>query len=332
METSNPNEEEQAKEKMQISDSIKQLCLQIRNMSEQSRQTHSQDKRFSNRLQDLKMMMQQVSLQFKEQKKAILQRLNHWMLPIAKEVLDEMLQDFEQMKTQLKEKIEQSDQVSSGDWEKEERQWSHLYFKWSDRKAVMKQIVEVVKHRTSRLIDKDIQVIKEYQQQSLSYLEPESEAFKDVERRLAKAIEAPLKELHNLKIVPVEHVSLQQASEWVKTLQVKRETYFNQSLTKIDHVLQDVVHQVEEDQDWSAFVEDEGELLFMEKELHQMNQELVYVHLIQPDQKQYLVENLLGLSHHLESVYKDSLPLLLQERIEKLQEGIEYALERLEKA
>ena len=116
-----------------------------------------------------------------------------------------------------------------------------VYTKWHHRPHLINKILEIVADRTRHLIDKDIQVIHDYQTQSFAQLAQESEAFKDVEKRLTQAIEEPLKQLITLRNKRWSIILLQQASEWVANLQSQSETYFDQLLMKIDHVMKDAV-------------------------------------------------------------------------------------------
>lgn len=309
---------------------IKRLYSQIRKMPELTKQAQAIDQVLTTRLQDLKGTASTIINQFNEQKKMILQRFDSWIMPIAQDVLDGILQDAEQLKHKLDSKLEHIDQMSPEEWDREAQHWEQLYSKWNDRKGLVDKILEVVADRTKHLIDKDIQVVQDYQSQSLSHLPPETETFKNIEERLAHAIEEPLKQLMNLRSQVDEHKSIQQASEWVEKLQEQRETYFNQLLMKIDHVMKDVVN-LEETNDWTAFVEVEGEILFMERELHHINSDLTHLHLISESDKQFLLARLEGLLDHVQDLDKRTLPQPMQAKMKALQSGITFAMTRLEK-
>ncbi|MBS0272686.1 MAG: hypothetical protein JSR85_08605 [Proteobacteria bacterium] len=310
-------------------DSTKRLDLHVRKMPELSEQARVIDQVLVNRLQDLKSTASAIIDQFNEQKKLILQRFDACILPIAQEVLEGFIRDAEHLKYKLDGKLENFDQTPSSEWDEQAKHWTRLYNQWNDRKGLVDKILEVVADRTKYLIDKDIQVVQDYQTQSLSLLPPESEAFKNVEERLTHAIEEPLKQLMNLRNQAKEQTSLQQASEWVAKLQERREVYFDQLLMKIDHVMKDVVN-VDDTKDWTAFVETEGEILFMERELHHINSDLTHLHLIDESDKQFLLGRLEGLLDHVEDFHKNPLPHALKEKIHSLKSGILLAISRLQ--
>jgi hypothetical protein len=193
-----------------------------------------------------------------------------------------------------------------------------------------------IKHltdRTQHQIDKDIQMIHDYQTQSLAHVPQETEDFSNLKNRLARAIEEPLKQLTHLRnqIQQVrEHPSFQQTFEWVRKLQEQREVYVDQVLMKIDDELKGVVH-LEEASDWTAFGEIEGEILFMERELHHIHTDLTHLHLIGESDKQFLLGRLEGLLDHIENLNKDFLqyPLKTKARMQALKTGIFFSISRL---
>ena len=85
---------------------IKLLYNQIQKMPELTKQAQVIDQVLLKRLQDLKETASLVINQFHEQKKYILQRFDHWIMPIAQDVLDHLLQDVKHLKTKLHDKLE----------------------------------------------------------------------------------------------------------------------------------------------------------------------------------------------------------------------------------
>jgi hypothetical protein len=311
-------------------DSIKHLYYEIRKMPELTDQARVIDQVLVTRMQDVKGTACAVIDQFKAQKKVILQRFDHWIMPIAQEVLDGFIYDAQQLKRGLDDKLEHLEQTTPEEWDVQASQWAQLYSRWNDRKGLVNRILEVVIDRTKHLIDKDVQVIQDYQSQSLANLPEETETFRNVEERLTQATAEPLKQLMNLRNEVSENTSLQEASEWVAKLQERREGYFDQLLMKIDHVMKDVVN-LEETKDWTAFVEVEGEILFMERELHHINSDLTHIHLVEESEKQFLLGRLEGLLDHAEDLDTPKLPSPLQIRMQALKAGILLAISRIEK-
>ena len=314
-----------------LPESMKRLCVQIRTMPELTDQAKVIDQFLLKRMQDLKATASTIVKEFNEQKKIILQRFDNWIMPIAQEVLDGLLKDAEQLKEKLDDKLEHLDQVTSEEWNEQAKDWAQLYSKMTDRRVLIDKILEAVADRTRHLIDKDIQVIQDYQSQSLAHLPEESETFKNVEERLANAISEPLKQLMTLRNQPKVHQSLQQASEWVAKLQQQREVYFDQLLMKIDHVMKDVV-RLEDKNDMTSFVEIEGEIIFMERELHHINSDMASVNVQDESEKQFLLARLEGLLDHVNEFGEQtqSLPKIFHQRLQNLKANISLSLSNLQ--
>ena len=313
-----------------VNDSIKRLKAQIRKMSELTREAQVVDQVLLHSLQDLKSIALTIIDQFQKQKKIILQRFDQRIMPIAQDVLEGLLLDANRLKIQLEEKLENIIEITEEEWVEEATHWDQLYSKWNDKTNLTQRILEVVADQTARLINKDLQVIQDYQSQSLSYL-PEDE-FKDLECRLSQAIEEPLKQLKSLPAQAKEHTSIQQASEWIANLQEHRENYFDQLLMKIDHVMNDVVKNpphFEEIEDLALWGEVEGEIIFMERELLSIHEELVEVYFLEKEEKQFLLSRLEGLLDHAEDIEKYAPPESLRERMNTIKSDIESTIHRL---
>jgi hypothetical protein len=298
-------------------------------MPELKNQAKGVDQVLLNRLKNIKVIATDILNQFNEQKKLILQRFDNWIMPIAQDVLDKLLQDAQQLKDKLEDKLDHLDQTTPDEWNEQAKHWAQLYTKWHDRNALIEKILQVVADRTQQLIDKDIQVIQDYQTQSLAHLSQESEAFKNVEERLSHAIEEPLKQLMSLRNEPKEHTSIQQASDWVAKLQERRESCFDQLLMKIDHVIKDVVH-LDERKDWTSYLEIEGEIIFMERELHHINTDLSHLRTEEECEKQFILARLEGLLDHIADLNAHALPTALKQRLEALKSGIALSLSCLQ--
>lgn len=326
------SEEIPADDTLQVTDPIKRLYVQIQKMPELMGRARVVDQVLLNHFQDLKGHAREVIHQFNEQKTDILKRFDNWLVPIAKEALDELLQDAEQLKRNLNQKLEHLPQLEEKDWIEHAKRWNHLYTKWHDRKALADRVLALVADRTKQLIDKDIQVIQDYQSQSLAQVPEQSEVFEDLKERLEQATEKPLKQLVALRQQTPKPDSLPQASEWVAKVQAQRETYFDQLLMKIDHVVKETVQIEEEESDFISFTEDEGELVFMERELHQIKLMVANLKPHQASETQFMLARLEELLDHAEQLETTSLPRTLQKRLAKIKEISSSLCKQLESA
>lgn len=308
---------------------IKHLFKQIRKLTELHKQAKSVDNILMSHLENIKGTASEFIEQIGEEKKLLLKRFDKWIMPIAQEVLDELVDDASDLKTSLEKKLANLDPDNPIDWEEEAKRWIQLHSRLTDKSGIVKRILHVVSERTKQQIDKDIQVIKDYQTQSLANISQEGDENKNLEERLSHAIAEPLKQLKDLGKEAEAYNSIQQASSWVANLQEKRQSSFDDLLRIIDHVMKDVVHK-EETSDWFAFVETEGEIIFMERELHQINEDIAKLQRGDEAEVQMLCARLEGLLDHFEDLDQQEFPGPLQMKMDALKSGIMLSFEKLE--
>jgi len=300
---------------------IRHLYNKIRKIPKRNLQTEAIEKVLTNHLQDIQSTTSEILLQMDKKKEDFLKRFDKHLMPAASEVLDEMLLEAKEKKDQLEDKLIKQDPANPTDWDEEAESWLELHSKWTDRKALIDRVLKVVANKTKHLINKDIQVIQDYQTQSLAAVSKEDDDFNMLEERLSHVIAEPLKELKNLGSQVEENITIQEASEWIARLHEKRQNYFNDLLMKIDFVMKDAVH-LDNTWDLSDFTEIEGEILFMEREFHNISQDFAKLQNEDEAEKQMSLARLEGLLNHMEDIDTSLLPAPLQSRIQTLKSKI----------
>lgn len=309
---------------------IEQFSMQIQKIMELKEKKIVEGQRelddlLTKHLEDLRVLCSQIIEQFNEQKRVILRRFDHSIIPIATIILDSLIKDAEHLKMMFYAKLDRLDLVTIDEWQNEVLLWEALYLQWSDRKSLIVKILKNIAAHANYLIDRDIQIVKDYQTQSLKGVSKESHSLGDLEKRLAKAVEGPLKELIALRNQPKDYFSIQQVSEWMIKVHAERENYFDQLLMKIDYVMKDVVY-VEDIEDWTLFLEVEGEVVFMETEFDQINEDLSQMRFMEESDRQFILGRLEGLLDHLDHLSQNLLPISLKKRIHSLKERVSYSL------
>jgi hypothetical protein len=296
---------------------IEQLTRLIQSIPFLIKQAAENPRIILDHFQDLTECIVAYLQHFKNDKQRILARFDNLLQPLATEILDEMIKEADQLKTELEISLSSLDHTQTIDWNNQANACVRLFYRWNDPKELNKRILKLVSDKTEQLIDKDLKLIHEYQIQYLSKVDGQSSNLKNLESRLAKAIEEPLKNLVQLKTNVKQTESLQQASEWISKLDSEREGWFDQLLMKIDSSVKDLVLPDEE-------ISSET-LRELENEMHFVEHELAHIHQLLPkldknDEKEfYFTEvRLEGLKEHLEQFDSLTLPPLTRNRLEKL--------------
>jgi hypothetical protein len=274
--------------------------------------------------QELRSSTAAMVAQMNEQKSHVLNRFETGLMPLAHEVINQILNDAKQLQSHLDQNLENSQTIASSDWTEHAKVLTQLYSKWHNQAALTDKVLELVEQRTAFWIDKDCQVIEDYQKQSIAHLSQDSEEFKNLEERLAQATAEPLKQLLSLRQTKQKHESLKQASEWLANFQFQRESCFDQLLMKIDMVVQEIV-QTDDFDDANTLLEVEGEILFMEREFQYLHQMRDSLSAYQIDEKETVQAGLESLLEHVEQ-FMLTLPKSLQVRVAKLQQSIQADL------
>ena len=119
--------------------------------------------------------------------------------------------------------------------------------------------------------------------------------------------------------------SLQEISAWGVEFQERREEYFDQLLMKIDIVTKDISY-MQVGRDAITFEEIEGDLLFIVRELDEIDNTLAKSHFIAESDRQFFLGRLEGILDHLEEIDHSTLPTQLRMRIEILKSRVDIAL------
>lgn len=264
--------------------------------------------------------------QFEQQREDILKKFDGGLLPAAKEVVKELSKDTSELKFNLDDTLQNIVNASKMDWVNHAKSWAQLYVKWYDQKALMQKVIKQASHHTQELIDRDVNLIKEYHKQSLSHLTPDSPDFKSTEEKLKRVIEEPLKRLVELKQEPGD-LNIKQLSEWVSNLNQHRENYVDQVLTKIDSVIDTFfTGAFQEVVDNTVYIEIENEINFMEQEMSHIKQSIAAFDVNNQQEREFIMTRLNSAKEHLEQLDLARIPKDLRNRIEKLYEQIANSL------
>lgn len=314
--SNNLEPQDENEEFMDSLSSIEHFYSQIKSVPRLTEKVIAINQALLSHFQDIRLNAETIVHRLKEQKEELLKHYEGWLLPAAKEVLEELSKDTENLNLNLDDALRNFDAKGENDWIDHAKQWVQIYAKWQDHKSIDQKILKVASDKNQALIDRDIKVIHDYTNQTLSHLSEKSEEFKSLEHRLKVATEESLRELAELKKRPVDQTP-KQISDWIENLHRKRETYFDGVLMRIDSIVKDTV-QTEEKYDTESFPELEGEILFMERELHHINEIIPKMNLKDEKEVNYIEIRLEGLKEHMENLDFFNVPKQIKDKVDKL--------------
>lgn len=256
-----------------------------------------------------------------EQKEQLLKKFNGLLLPAAKEVLSELMDEAENLQFNLDETIQKvgGEQTSEMDWVELAKGWVQIYSKWQDHKGLVEKVLQVAVDHTKKLIDRDIKVVHEYHEHSKARVsDGHTETF---DERLHQTIEEALTELNELKKTP-KAVDL----EWLSGIHVKRANVVDDILMRIDSAVKER-EVFEEAHDPVHFLELEAEISFMEQEMVHLKKQLANPKSLDVALLQEVLE---GMQNHIKPFIASEMPRPLRNKFDLISKEISEALQNLQ--
>lgn len=284
---------------------------------------------FIRQLESIQQSALDVIKTFEEQKTTIIRHYDFWLQPIAKEALEELVLRAEELNRQLSSTLESK--TKDIDWNKYLESWLEICEQWQSRKALSDRILALVSDRIAHSIDNDIKVLVDYQNHQIAGIDAEEEKRESLKNRLDQVTDEPLKQLRALRHQTHNHDSLLQAAQWMAAFQEKRESCFDQLLVKIDTAVKEIVDLTEKEDVVSYSSEDEGEIVFMEREFESI---LVAIDSLSGKCETdflFTESRLESLLDHLDEINLTVIPHSLQRRVLHLKNEICFALDQLYK-
>ena len=190
------------------------FLLKIKKNSYLSKNEEAVDKISLHCMQDLEEVHLGILNQIYKHKKAILRQMNGWITPVAQNILQRVLFNVDSLKNRIEMHKKGLNEISALEEKEDILAWIRLCGQCRDRKGLVAEILAAIAEKSKRLIDRDIQVVKEYQLNSLAQLPEESEEFNELEKRLSYVIQEPLMQLKILrdKVIPEKLEAVSTAS------------------------------------------------------------------------------------------------------------------------
>jgi hypothetical protein len=195
--------------------------------------------------------------------------------PKARELFKELNNQALHLKSELVKAFQEAPVNGKVNWSEIAKAWMRFAFKWVDSEKLKERIIGLAIDQTKYLIDRDLKVINDYQQQSIMPLLDDPSIALNIEKRLKTATQEALQQFTDLKNQP-SNLNPDAASKWIKSIQIKRQLYFDKILLKIDSVLKEVTADYIHEDPVSIF-EMNSELTFMEQELKYFARESIKI-------------------------------------------------------
>ncbi len=220
------------------------------------------------RIRLIESTAKEVIRQFNHEESEILCHFEPWLIPFAKEILEQFYEEAHALNEDLLNRLNNANHSTPSNWIEHATQWAQLYSRWQDRRKLMESVLDLLSHKARRLIDHDIKIIEEYKNQGIENCSKQPNDLGKVKDRIFDAIKIPLNSLLEMKKNTEGPSSLLEAAKWLANFRERREGYFNESLTYIDEVIREMIGVSNEIHNLDFLNDIHGEFIFLEQELN----------------------------------------------------------------
>lgn len=200
-------------------------------------------------------------------------------------------------------------------------QWMDRSLEWldgyhrKDKKALEKDLIRHITADTLSYIDKDIQLIRDYEKQQIDKIDLENPKKEKLVAELALILEPLYQEIDSLREMPLEF-NLETVIQWQREIEAGRQSLFEQALSEIDDLLQEEIPIAPSEEEHEHLIDVLEKII----ELEQLIPNLNYSHqqTSAPQEKRRLMDRIQALQRETHDL---SLDLRLsQDLFDRLQE------------
>jgi hypothetical protein len=153
--------------------------------------------------------------------------------------------------------------------------WIELEEKITDSRVIIDAVIHHHFHGSNDLIDQDLQVIRDYEMNTLEMLPLNEEEALALKKQIEIELLPPLQTLISLKDKPLIE-NLDALFLWIDEVDRRRSQLFDKSLHIIDHMVQAVSPESATEEGHEHLVEVLTQLAFLEEEIPQVIAEFQY--------------------------------------------------------
>lgn len=304
MNIKNNKDKDPAKEDLELIHLFTSQMQKLTKLTDSDQLKTPQGKR---RAEEIKTTALQVLQKIEEQKEDILKKLGRGvLLPAAKGIVDQMSEVTEELRGILDKSLRELEPFSDINWREQATLWAQLYAKWHDHKAIEDNIIQYIALRVSQMIAKDLQVIDEYQNNSLEGTQTIGTELDTLKERLQSAIEAPMQAMNKLREPPTD-ISLEKVGEWISAIQEERERLFDSVLQRIERVTATAKPFIPPSVALDPTSEEEmnHEMIALQKEFNDILVRITHSTDLDKNERQGLISHLMSLIEHAEDLCLD---------------------------
>ncbi|KIC76735.1 hypothetical protein DB41_ET00050 [Neochlamydia sp. TUME1] len=192
------------------------------------------------RIQDLQSKASAVLIQLQSIKNELHKEIDAEAFVYIEEVIDPLIKEVSRLHKSIEQPRSVLHQAKTyqrySQWVEKAKLWIQICSKTTDKEALFKAVIRYTIDEFLEVIDRDVQVITDYQEHMLEALSIDEEEKIDLAQRLEVRLQSYLHALNALRVKP-ENLPLKEIAVWKAQVDKRREKYFDAALHAIDKIV-----------------------------------------------------------------------------------------------
>lgn len=229
------------------------------------------------RIQDLQKTANSVLKQLRAIKEDLRKDIEPEVFAYVEEIIDPIIKEV----LRLHQSIEQPRSIMHqaktfqrySQWIDKAKLWIQICSKAHDKEAIIKAIIRYTVDEFLEVIDRDLQVINDYQEHMLEALTVEDEEKINLAQSIEIRLNPYLKGLNELRAKPKD-VPLHEIALWKAQVDKRREKYFDAALHAIDKIINSTIPDTSGEEEHEHLVDVLSLISYLEREVPQLYDEI----------------------------------------------------------
>lgn len=305
----------------------------IRSTFQRFQNKPQQELQLAGRIQDLQKTADFILKQLNDIKEELRKEIDAETFGQIEEVVDPLIKEFSRLKKSVDQPLSVTQQAKTyqrySQWIEKAKLWVQICSKANDKEAIIKAIINYTVDDFLEVIDRDIQVISDYQEHMLDALAVEEEEKMALAQRLELRLNSYLKGLTDLRVPPTD-LPLHEIAIWKAQVDKRREKYFDAALHAIDKVINSTIPDTSGQEEHEHLVDVLSQIVYLENEAPILFDEIYTAKNLKGDQISGLEARLTSLEQEIHQLNLDlRLTPDLIDRLQTVSDMLEQARQRL---
>ncbi|MBS4170322.1 hypothetical protein [Neochlamydia sp. AcF95] len=285
------------------------------------------------RIQDLQSKASAVLIQLQAIKNELYKEIDAEAFVYIEEVIDPLIKEVSRLHKSIEQPRSVLHQAKTyqryNQWVEKAKLWIQICSKTTDKEALFKAVIRYTIDEFLEVIDRDVQVITDYQEHMLEALSIDEEEKINLAQRLDVRLQSYLHALNALKIKP-ENLPLKEIAVWKAQVDKRREKYFDAALHAIDKIVNQSLPDLHGDEENEELKDVLIQIAYLEKHIPPWYDEINLAETLAFNQKAAFKSQLELWEQKIHRLNLDlRLTPELIERLKTLNEIIHYAQHKL---